>query len=212
MSTRNQTRDQVGKVGCVARAWSDEELLGRALGGEERAWKELLRRFRALIYGCISRLISRHRGHLGSSDADEIYAEVLVALLADDKRRLRAFDPTRGVKLSSWIGLLTSRLAVDYLRARAARPGSSADPIDGAPEVESGAASPLDTLLALEERARVSRALAHYSERDRTFITLYAHGLGVEQIADRLQIRISTVYSRKHKLLNRLKHSLQPAA
>src|SRR5262249_7502275 len=107
-----------------ARAWSDEELLSRALGGEERAWAELLRRFHRVIRGCIGRLIGRHRGILSAPDPEEISPEALTALLANHNPPPPRFDPTRGAKLSSWIGVLTNRLTYDYLRAKAARPQS----------------------------------------------------------------------------------------
>ena len=193
-----------------ARGWSDEELLTRALGGEERAWAELLRRFHRVIRGCIGRLIGRHRGILSTLDADEIYAEVLVALLANDKRRLRRFDPKRGAKLSSWLGVLTNRLTYDYLRAKAARPMSTRTEIS--PELESDRASPLDEVLEQERRARLTDALEAYSERDRTFIALYANGLEVDEIADQMQISVSTVYSRKHKIVARLQATFGAAA
>ncbi len=193
-----------------ARSWSDEELLRRALGGEERAWAEVLRRFRGVIHGCIARVIARHRGVLSTLDADEIYADVLVALLANDMRRLRRYDPTRGVKLSSWIGVLTTRLAYDYLRAKAARPMAGRG--EAPSEQPAEGRSPLDEVLEGERRARLARALESYSERDRTFIALYAGGAEVDDIAARLQISVSTVYSRKHKLLARLAASFGAAA
>jgi RNA polymerase sigma-70 factor (ECF subfamily) len=204
------TRTATDAASRDASAWTDEELLGRALAGAEVAWRELLRRFRALIHGCIARLTSRHRAILSPCDADEIYAEVLVALLADDRRRLRAFDPCRGVRLSSWLAVLTSRLAIDYARARAARPLPCRG--EEPPEVEDEALSPLDELLEVERRRTVSTALRACSERDRAFLLLYAGGCEVVEIADRLNISVATVYSRKHKLLARLQASLRPAA
>jgi RNA polymerase sigma-70 factor, ECF subfamily len=187
--------------------WSDTELLRRVLRQDDRSWKEMLRRYRSLIYRCISKVIGRYETVLSSADIDEIYAEVLFALLRDNMRKLRLFDRRRGSKLSSWLGLIATHTAYDFLRSTARRP--ILDRIDGAPEVMDGAESPLETLLDGERRQQLNHLLADYSDKDRTFVALfYAQGLPAEDVADEMDISIKTVYSKKHKLLSRLQHTL----
>ena len=59
---------------------------------------------------------------IGAWTLDEMYAEVLLSLLRDDMRKLRIFDPQRGSKLGSWIGMLTTNATHDHLRSAARRP------------------------------------------------------------------------------------------
>jgi RNA polymerase sigma-70 factor (ECF subfamily) len=183
---------------------SDTQLLRRVLRQDENAWKEFVRRFRALLYRCITKVISRYDAVLSSADPDEIYAEVLIALVRDDFRKLRLWDPRRGTKLSSWLGMIATNTAYDYLRGTARRP--ILDRIDGVPDMfDPQERSPLDELLEQERRHNLNDLLSDYSDKDRTFVALYyAQGMAAEDVADEMGISIKTVYSKKHKLLTRL--------
>jgi RNA polymerase sigma-70 factor (ECF subfamily) len=146
---------------------------------------------------------------LSSADADEIYAEVLVTLVRDDMRKLRLYDARRGTKLSSWIGMIATNTAYDFLRGTARRP--ILDRIDGIPEIDSLDASPLDEILSGERRSHLNDMLADYSDKDRAFVSLYyAQGLDAEEVAEEMKISVKTVYSKKHKLLARLQATLSP--
>jgi RNA polymerase sigma-70 factor, ECF subfamily len=191
------------------REWSDSELLCRVLRQEAKAWSELVRRYRSLIFRCVTKVIGRYDSILSSADADEVYGEVLVALVRDDMRKLRLYDPQRGTKLSSWIGMISTNTAYDFLRQTARRP--ALDRIDGVVEVDAGEESALDCLMAGERRAELNQLLSGYSDKDRTFVALYyAHGLEAEEVAGEMGISVKTVYSKKHKLLARLQRTLQP--
>jgi RNA polymerase sigma-70 factor (ECF subfamily) len=171
---------------------------------DENAWKEFVRRFRSLIYRCVSKVIGRYDAVLSSADPDEIYGEVLLAIVRDDFRKLRLWDSRRGTKLSSWLGMIATNTAYDYLRGTARRP--ILDRIDGVPDVlDPDERSPLDDLLEVERRNELNALLADYSDKDRTFVALYyAQGLPAEEVADEMGISVKTVYSKKHKLLSRL--------
>ena len=41
---------------------------------------------------------------LSNEDVNEIFGDMCFNLLRDDMRKLRAYDPTRGAKLGSWLG------------------------------------------------------------------------------------------------------------
>ena len=191
--------------------WTDTELLRRTLRNETRAWTELVRRFRALVYRCVTKVLGRYDSVLSSADADEVYAEVLITLVRDGMRKLRLYDPRRGTKLSSWIGMIATNVAYDYLRSTARRP--ILDRIDGVPDIEHDAASPLDDMLSEERRQGLNEMLADYSDKDRAFVSLYyAQGLDAEEVASEMNISVKTVYSKKHKLLARLQTTLAPLA
>ncbi len=183
-------------------ALTDLELLDKVLGRSDDAWNEFVRRFRGLIYRCISKVICKYESIMASEDINEIFAEVLFNLMRDDMRKLRAYDPTRGSKLGSWIGLLSINTAYDYLRVSTRRP--ILDRLDGAPEGET-LRDPLDDVLEKERWGYLESLLSDFSERDRDFVALYyGSGLEPEQIAEQMQISIKTVYSKKNKIRNRL--------
>ena len=188
--------------------WSDLELLDRVFEMNNQAWAELVRRYRALIFRCITKVTGRHAPRLGSVDIDEIFAEVLMNLLRDDMRKLRMFDPNRGTKLSSWIGMISVNTAYDHLRSVGRRP--LLDRVDGV--IEKGdetERSPLEVLMEKERWAHLNGLLTSFSERDRTFLQLYYRdGLDPEGVAQAMSISLKTVYSKKHKIRASLKRRL----
>ncbi len=186
------------------RELSDTQLLRRVLRQDEQAWTEFMRRFRPLIFRCISKVVGRYDSVLSSADPDEIFGEVLLAVVRDDFRKLRLWDSRRGTKLSSWLGMIATNTAYDYLRGTARRP--ILDRIDGIPDIfDPAERSPLDDILEQERRAELNQLLSDYSDKDRTFVALYyAQGLDAEEVADEMGISVKTVYSKKHKLLTRL--------
>lgn len=189
--------------------WTDRQLLRRVLVSNDRAWAELIRRYRPLIYRCITKVTMRYAPHLGGADLDEIYADVLMALLRDDMRKLRLYNPRRGTKLGSWIGMISINAAYDFLRSAGRRP--MLDRIDGAPDPhEEHDRSPLDVLIEKERWDHLNELLTDFSEKDRTFVSLYfGQGLDAQMVAEQMSISLKTVYTKKHKIRAHLRRCLQ---
>jgi RNA polymerase sigma-70 factor, ECF subfamily len=188
--------------------WNDRELLARVLRSEQRAWNELLRRYRPLIYRCITKVTSKYAPNLSIADVEEVYADVLLHLLRDDMHKLRLYDPARGTKLGSWIGMIAVNAAYDFLRGVARRP--LLDQLDGAIDPhEPCDRTPLDELLDKERWQHFVGMLGEFSAKDRTFLDLYyARGLEAEEVAEEMQISLKTVYSKKHKIRAHLQRCL----
>jgi len=193
--------------------WSEVELLERMMLREGRAWREFHVRYDRLIYRSIHKITQRFAAVLSSADVDEIYAMLLVSLNNRDMHKLRTFEPERGHRLSTWIGLLATNTAWDYLRTMARQPARGS-----AIEAESMVCvepDPFHTLAAKQEWSRVSETLSSFSDKDRTFVDLFfMQGHSPEQIAEEMQISVKTVYSKKHKIRCRLESALgrTPAA
>jgi RNA polymerase sigma-70 factor (ECF subfamily) len=175
---------------------------------EDRAWSELVSRYRALIYRCVTKVTSRYAPSLSSVDIDEIYADVLMNLLRDDMRKLRLYNPNRGTKLGSWIGMISINSAYDHLRSAGRRP--MLDRVDGSPDPhEESDRSPLDVLIEKERWGSLNNLLTDFSDKDRTFLSLYyGEGLDAAAVADRMSISLKTVYSKKHKIRAHLRQCL----
>ncbi|MCA9675964.1 MAG: sigma-70 family RNA polymerase sigma factor [Kofleriaceae bacterium] len=178
------------------------------LRNEDRGWAELIRRYRALIYRCITKVTGKYSRHLAGADVDEVYAEVLMQLLRDDMHKLRLYDPARGTKLGSWIGMIAVNAAYDFLRTAGRRP--FLDHHDGTLEPhESTDRTPLEVLIEKERWDQLNVLLTDFSDKDRMFLDLYfARGLEAEQVAEEMKISLKTVYSKKHKIRNHLRRCL----
>lgn len=180
--------------------WTDRELLRHVLRSEARGWAELVRRYRPLIYRCITKVTLKYAPHLGAADLDEIYADVMMQLVRDDMHKLRIYNPSRGTKLGSWIGMLSVNAAYDFLRGVGRRP--LLDKVDGAIDPhEECDRTPLDQLIEKERWQHLNGLLSEFTEKDRTFVELYyQRGMEADEIAAEMQISLKTVYSKKHKI------------
>lgn len=180
--------------------WTDRELLRRVLRSEARGWSELVRRYRPLIYRCITKVTLRYAPAMGSADLDEIYADVMMQLVRDDMHKLRIYNPARGTKLGSWIGMISVNAAYDYLRSAGRRP--LLDKVDGVIDPhEECDRTPLDQLIEKERWSHLNGLLADFTDKDRTFVELYYEkGLEADEIAAEMRISLKTVYSKKHKI------------
>jgi RNA polymerase sigma-70 factor (ECF subfamily) len=189
--------------------WTEKQLLRRVLDNHERAWVELLRRYRPLIFRCITKVTLRYSPRLGNADVDEIFADVLMNLLRDDMRKLRMYNPNRGTKLGSWIGMISINSAYDFLRSAGRRP--HLDRLEGLtdPSADEQDRSPLDLLIEKERWSHLEGLLSDFSDKDRTFVALYfGQGLDAEVVAQQMSISLKTVYTKKHKIRAHLKRVL----
>jgi RNA polymerase sigma-70 factor (ECF subfamily) len=182
---------------------TETALLAGMIADEERAWRDFNDRYARLIYRCITRVTARFSAVVGADDVREIYAMLCVQLLANDKKKLRSFEPGRGNKLGSWIGMLAIHSAYDYLRSLKREPKRGT--LSEAEGLSSEMPDPHDVCVLRQQVGIVAEILGEFSDKDREFITLYyGEGVEPEEIASRMGISVKTVYSKKHKIRSRL--------
>lgn len=205
-----QTEQTEASVLQSPTAADDAKLVRALIADDPQAWRQFNTRFSRLVLSTISRVTARFSGVVSQEDLREIYATFCVQLLANDKLKLRSFDPERGNKLSTWLGLLASHTAYDFLRSARREPRRAA--LSEAEDLCSTMPDPCETALMRERASLVSQLLAHFTDRDRAFIQLYfGEGLAPEVVAERLNISVKTVYSKKHKIQARLQTLLTEA-
>jgi RNA polymerase sigma-70 factor (ECF subfamily) len=190
-------------VGFAPSTWTETELLERLLLSDASAWRELNHRYARLVSSCIQRVVARFSKRVSADAVEEIYATFSLKLLANDKHKLRSFEPSRGNKLGTWLGMLATHCAYDYLRSVRREP--SAVCLTEAETISADHHDPCESAM-LSERAQLVRdLLADFSDKDRQFVTLYFQdGLSPEHVAERLGISVKTVYSKKHKIQRKL--------
>ena len=186
---------------------SDDDLIEGMLANDPAAWRDFQSKYDRLIMRCITKVTRRFSSMLSQDDVREVYANLYVAILGNDMHKLRTFDPERGNRFSSWIGLLAINAAYDYLRTLKREPQKEC--ITEAMELVADLPDPFE-LTSEHERASIAQAtLADFSEKDRTFAALYfGEGMDPQDIAERMNISVKTVYSKKHKIQSRLESVL----
>jgi len=92
------------------------ELLRRVIANDPAAWREFIRRFEPVIRHQIGRSIWPHRAALSSDSMADVLGEFWIYVLKNDRAALRAYDPAKGSRLSSWLGMLAMQTAWKHVR------------------------------------------------------------------------------------------------
>lgn len=176
----------------------DQALVARLLRGDAASWKEFQVRFDRLVRRQVERVCRGFARVLGSDEMEEIRAEFYLSLLDREMRKLRLFDPARGLKLSSWVALLAGNAARDFLRAHRRRPAGVS---------QTGEIERVDERDLFEEtanRERCGRALdllKGFAPQDqRLLLMLHVEEASVEEIARACGGSEKTVYTRAHRI------------
>jgi RNA polymerase sigma-70 factor (ECF subfamily) len=186
---------------------ADTDLIAALLQNHDGAWRAFSRRYGRLIQACICRVTARFPGVVRPDDSAEICSMLYVQLLANDKMKLRSYSPERGSKLGTWLCLLATHTAFDFLRSVRRVPRHAE--LTEAEQLAAEVPDPADSSMYREELGRVGRALSGFTQKDREFVRLYfSEGLPPEEVAAQMGVSVKTVYSKKHKIQRRLESLL----
>lgn len=176
-------------------------LLNAVIDRETGAWLRFYRRYERLIIACVRKVLHRYTVHTSAEDMEDIVNNVCLDLVRDDYKKLKAYDPSRGYKVSSWVGLIATNVAHDALRRRGPSHFSLDDPDYSIPEVLDPGPSPMEASIERQQLDAVNRAVSLLSPGEQVFVHYYyGEGLEPAEIAEILGISVNTVYSRKNKV------------
>lgn len=183
---------------------AEQCLLQRLLRGEGAAWNAFHCRYEGLVVGCVLRVLRRFGAVFSHEDLADLVGEVWLALVRDDCRKLRLYDPERGYRLSSWIGLIATNCTIDQLRMRRADP-SSLEEIAGAERLLVAPGRPDRRLEQAQAAALARRALSRLSSEEQHFVICCFHEeRPPAELAAEMGVTINTIYSRKFKVRAKL--------
>ena len=168
----------------------DRELLRKCLHHEPGAWNVFTDRFLGLVYHVI-----QHTAHLRShllrpEDTEDVAAEVMLAIVANDYAVLRQF---RGhSSLATYLTVIARRITVQELAKRSAAK-EAAPKFDGQME-EVEAEEPAKPQGGLETLEEVAKLLRKLPARERNVVRLYyIEGRAYEEISTTLNIPINSI-------------------
>ena len=178
---------------------SDGELAALALGGQERAYREFLRRYREPVYRLVRNTIR------DSEEALDVTQESFVAAFA----ALRRYDSERPFKL--WISRIAINKCRDWGRRRAVRSFfTRAQPIEHAFDQASEGASPETEAGDRAQLRRASAAISELPGKLREALILRAiEGMTQAEAAEALGVTEKTVETRLYRARARLNELLR---
>ena len=187
----------------------DRDLLRRCLAHQPGAWNDFIDRYLGLVYHVV-----HHTSHLRSTplrpeDVEDLAAEVLLQIVANDYAVLRQF---RGASsLATYLTVVARRICVQEMARRAA--AREVQPPSGLPEPESEGPPGAAGLESLEE---VEKLLGRLPAREREVVRLYyVEGRTYEEISTELNLPINSIgpiLSRARKKLRKGVKAAPPTA
>jgi len=191
-------------IGHAALAWEgpvavDTEAV-RLRRGDPQALVSLLERYQHRLYRFLVRMVHE------PATAEDLF-QMTWMRVAENARR---FDPNRGIE--PWLFSIARNLAIDYLRR--ARPESLDEPLpsgDSRAEMIAGnQASALEMLMGKQRTNRLISAIDELSPNYCEVITLrFEEEMKLEEIAETLDIPLSTVKTRLRRALDALRGKLE---
>jgi len=184
---------------------SDEDLMAEAAEGSERAFSELVSRYRSRVLNLVSRLLNDRES------SDDISQEVFVRVYLHRK------NYRRGAKFSTWLFTIAANLAKNEIRRRKRRRNwSSLDELqeqlhDSSLQLMDPKGNREAEVDSAQIQGIVGEAITTLPERYRLALVLRdVEGLAYEEIAQVLSIPGGTVRSRINRARLMLKKKLEP--
>lgn len=181
----------------------DADLVRRCLSGDQRACRDLVRRYERPVYSVLMRVVRR------SEDAEDLVQETFVKVF----KALDRYDPER--PFAAWIFTIASRLAIDHFRRRRVQtvslnvtdPGSGED---RTMDVEDPGLKPDEITSNAEEELQASALIDSLPEHYRIVVLLrHQQDLSYDEIAEALHLPLGTVKARIHRARALLKDKIQ---
>ncbi|MBN2184171.1 MAG: sigma-70 family RNA polymerase sigma factor [Candidatus Krumholzibacteriota bacterium] len=177
----------------------DAILVERCLEGDEKAFEELLTKYRSPVFSICLRMVKNH------SDAEDLAQEVFIRTF----NVLDRYNPL--YPFSSWLYRITSNLCIDFIRRRKKNIYSLDEPVSGS-DGEMSRQLPADTVdpdRELENREMMevlNQAIADLPEHYRIIVILrHQEDLSYGEISENLGIPLGTVKARIHRARNMIK-------
>lgn len=172
------------------RELTNTDLVALAGGGDEAAWREIVRRHLPLLWSVARSL------RLGEADAADVCQTTWLAL-AENLTRIR--EPA---KLSAWLVTTTRHEAIRVLKARGWETPVS---LWGPPTADHRV--PEDAVLSSERATRLWQAYAGLTDRCRQILRLvaYAPDLSYDQLARALGMPVNSIGSTRSRCLTALR-------
>jgi len=180
----------------------DRDLLRRCLSKQNGSWNDFVDRFLGLFYHAIHFTAHLRSARISPEDVEDIAAEILVQILADDFKILRLFQ--KKSSLSTYLTVIARRICVHELTrrqtVREAIQNGHTRLIQVAPDDTEAAQKGMEKL---EEVEALLRKLAG---KEREIVRqFYLEGRTYEEISTELNVPVNTVGSMLSRARTRLR-------
>jgi RNA polymerase sigma-70 factor, ECF subfamily len=182
---------------------SDQQLVKRALKGDERAFEEIVRRYQKPIVNFIARMVGNY--DLALDLSQDVFVKAFVAL--------RTYN--ENYKFGSWIFKIASNTVIDHLRKGGPAISSLDKPVsteDDEIQVDlaSAALIPEEELEQTETRRILVRLIERLPQAYRQMIVLrHVNELSYDEIAEITDLPLGTVKNRTFRAREMMRRMIE---
>jgi len=184
-------------------------MIERCLNASDpKAWEEFVRTYADLIWHTIHRTFSLYNFAHQKEDAEDLFNAIFLSLIESNFRKLRQFRGDNNCSLSTWLAVVAGRRTIDFIRQDKGHLSPGPENADGEIwETIADGGCPADTLLAKKQSLDIlAREVRLFMPRDRLIYHLiFVRECSTEETAKVLRLSVGLVYSRKHRIIQRLK-------
>ena len=184
----------------------DFELVNQAIEGNQRAYSDLMDRYKDAIYFLLLKMVNN------KSDAEDLTIEAFGKAF----KNLHQYTPNYA--FSTWLFKIATNNCIDFIRKKKAnlvsidQPQDANNPVPMPTTIQSNTLDPEETLIKEQNVLLVQSLVARLKPRYRTLIELrYFKEYSYEEIADELDLPLGTVkaqlFRARELLYNILKNS-----
>ncbi len=176
------------------RAVEDFEIVQLAIQGDQKAYTQLLERYRQAVFHTMMRMVN-HR-----EDANDLTLEAFGKAF----HKLPSYTPT--FAFSTWLFKIAVNNCIDHIRRKRLKLLSIDEPLEHvsdrnyAGNISSGNANPEEVVIRAQGVEKISQMIRSLNSKYRLMIELrYFEELSYEEIAEELSIPLGTVKAQLHR-------------
>lgn len=190
----------------------DRKILEDCCSGDGKATEDFVRRFSPLIYGAIKSALSAKKIPFVIQDLEDLHNSVFLALFEKNRKKLKQYQGLNNCAPATWLRVVTTRMALNYIRAHARKTGPFIDNrtwVEDIGAITGTEAESLELLINAEHKGLIQKALEKLSPKDRMVIRLHIeNGYSLKEIAQAMDMSLENAYLIKHRAVKRLKTGL----
>ncbi len=188
---------------------SEKELLNTCIQGSKEAWDAFVEKYTNLIYHAINKTLKTYYADHLYQDSSDIHNNIFLSLMENDYRKLRQYEGRNGCTVSSWLMAVTTNFTLNIIKRSKATyipiEDNTTDNMDVIEKVSNPQQQPDEELSERENKEVLKELINDLNANDMLFLKLYyEEELPPEEIAEILNLTVSTVYSKKNRIREKL--------
>ena len=179
---------------------TEEEILKGCISGNKEKWNIFAQKYRKLILHSIYKTLRVYEQPTNPDEVDDLFQDVFISFYANDFKKMRIYDPTKGRSLASWLRLITVRMTINHIKK--SKPIPSLDDLPSKPSQKSRQ----ELIIDKESQKNLSDIIEKLPTDDKLLIELsYIRELPPAIVAQMLHISVGAFYTRKNRIVSKLK-------